>query len=177
MTEIAKELSLPKRAKNFIKYRIVHADDSPHRIALGVSLGLFTAFTPFLGLHTITAVVLAFIIRANKAVTLLCSWINNPFTVIPIFVSCHLLGKSIIGLFKNVPASNTAEVAEYFNHKFSLPALITPGFWEETGNLFAKIGLELFIGCVILGTVVGVAAYFLSYKAIVVCRLKHQRSL
>ncbi len=38
-----------RRVINFLKFRILHIDDSPHRIALGVALGLFTAYLPPLG--------------------------------------------------------------------------------------------------------------------------------
>ena len=100
MTNSEKKQGFLGRAKQFIKFRIIHVDDSPHRIALGVAMGFFTAFLPFLGLHTISALFLAFVTRANKAVALLCSWICNPFTVVPIFIPSYLLGRKVVSFFR-----------------------------------------------------------------------------
>ena len=44
--------------RNFTYYwkRIVRIPDSPHSIAMGFSIGVFVAFTPFLGFHTILSI-------------------------------------------------------------------------------------------------------------------------
>jgi len=172
-----KKQSYLARIKRFIKFRIIHVDDSPHRIALGVALGVFTAFLPFLGLHSFGALFLAFVTRANKAVALLCSWINNPFTVIPIFVPCYLLGRKVVGIFRDTPPTDTAEVARILKQTLSFStmtsAFTSTEFWKEMASLFGKIGLELMTGCLIMGVTIGVASYFLAYKIIVKHRLKH----
>ena len=46
--------------------RLLAIDDPPERTALAFSIGVFIAFSPFLGLHTIMATALAFLFRFNK---------------------------------------------------------------------------------------------------------------
>ncbi|MCF7954640.1 MAG: DUF2062 domain-containing protein [Phycisphaerae bacterium] len=176
MTNNDKKQSFLARTRAFIKFRIIHLDDSPHRIALGASLGMFTAFLPFLGLHTVIALMLAFITRSNKAVALLCSWISNPFTFIPIFVPCYLLGRSVVGIFKSPPPADPAKVAEILTQTFSFStlasALFTAEFWREATTLFGKIGLELITGCLICGVTAAIFSYFIIKKMIVEHRIK-----
>jgi uncharacterized protein (DUF2062 family) len=46
--------------------RLLAIDDPPERTALAFSIGVFIAFSPFLGLHTITATAIAFsLVRAH----------------------------------------------------------------------------------------------------------------
>ena len=179
MTDNNKQLSFLARTRQFIKFRIIHLDDSPHRIALGAAIGMFTAFLPFLGIHSITALLLAFITRANKAVALLCSWISNPFTFIPILVPCYLLGRTIVGIFGNSAPTDAAEVAAILERSFSFSTLIsvitTAEFWRETAEIFGKIGLELITGCLIGGVTIAITSYFIIYKMIAVHRIKHHK--
>ncbi len=176
MAKQGNQKSLFVRAKRFIKFRIIHVDDSPHRIALGVSLGLFTAFLPLLGLHTIIAFMLAFVTRANKAVSILCSWISNPLTVIPIFVPSYIFGRAIVGIFREPLPPDTHQVAEILERSFSFSSLIaavsSSDFWKEMASLFGEIGLELTTGCLVLGTTFAVVFYFATYNMIIVHRKK-----
>jgi uncharacterized protein (DUF2062 family) len=176
-----KELGFLARTRQFVKFRIIHVDDSPHRIALGFALGTFTAFLPFLGLHTVTAILLAFIARANKAVALLCSWISNPFTVIPIFVPCYLLGRAVVGIFRDASPTDPAEVVAILKQSLSLSklasAITTAEFWKEAASLFGKIGVELMTGCLIFGVTLSVTSYFVIYKMVVTHRIKHEKKL
>lgn len=53
---------------------------SPAEIALGVSLGNFVGILPFLGLHTVIALGLAYILRLNMGVVFLGTTISNPLS-------------------------------------------------------------------------------------------------
>lgn len=179
MQKQEEQKNLFARARQFIKFRIIHVDDSPHRIALGVSLGLFTAFLPLLGLHTLIALMFSFVFHANKAVAILCSWISNPLTVIPIFVPSYIFGRSVVGLFRDSPPSDPDQVAEILARSFSFSSMVdafsSSDFWKEMGTLFGKIGLELITGCLVLGTTFAIVFYFATYKIIIVHREKVAR--
>lgn len=181
MTNKDKKFSYLTRIWRFIEFRIIHIDDSPHRIALGVSLGMFTAFLPLMGLHTIIALLLTFITRANKAVSVLCSWISNPFTIIPIYLPCYLMGRMIVGIFRNGSPTKTAEVTEFLKQTLSLSRLTSTvtsaEFWKETATLFGKIGLELTTGCLICGITAAIVSYFIIFNMIMVHRVKHQKKI
>jgi uncharacterized protein (DUF2062 family) len=84
--------------------RLLAIDDPPERTALAFSIGVFIAFSPFLGLHTIVATALAFIFRFNKIAIYTGTFINNPFlTLVPIIVSSYAIGAFILGRPLRIP--------------------------------------------------------------------------
>jgi len=63
-------------------------DEPPRRLAAAFALGVFIAFSPWLGLHIVSAVALAWLFRLNKVVVLTASLLNNPWTIVPMYVFC-----------------------------------------------------------------------------------------
>jgi len=57
---------------------VLKLDDPPHRLALAFALGIFISFSPWLGLHIVSAVFLAWMFRLNKVVVITASFVNNP---------------------------------------------------------------------------------------------------
>ena len=77
---------------------LIHVEDSPSRVALAFALGVFIAFFPILGIHTVLALVIALAFRLNKVAILFGAWINNPWTVAPMYAAGTLLGCVILGV-------------------------------------------------------------------------------
>jgi uncharacterized protein (DUF2062 family) len=78
--------------------RLLAIDDPPERTALAFSIGIFIAFSPFLGLHTIMATVVAFAFRFNKVAIYTGTFINNPFlTLVPIIIISYAVGAFVLG--------------------------------------------------------------------------------
>src|SRR5918992_6067465 len=78
--------------------RLLAIDDPPERTALAFSIGVFIAFSPFLGLHTIMATALAFLFRFNKIAIYSGTFINNPFlTLVPIILASYGVGALLMG--------------------------------------------------------------------------------
>ena len=167
-TNKIKEIFTPAVA--FIKFRILHVDDSPHRIAFGVAIGLFLAFQPPLGFHMIAAVVLAYILSANKFVALTCIWANNPFTLVLIYYPNYVIGRAVLGFFHTnarlEPSQVTTLVEETSTFWRFITSFHTREFWQELGELFLQIGLEITVGGLILGAIIAAAAYFATRKLI-----------
>lgn len=88
-------LSIDKLKKQFKK--ILSLDAHPGHIAAGFAVGVFISFTPFFGLHTPLAVVLAFIFRLNKLTCITGAWVNTPLTVVPVLAASHKLGEILLG--------------------------------------------------------------------------------
>ena len=57
-----------------------------------LALGAFIACLPVPG-HTVLAVLGAILWRMNLPVAVAAIWINNPLTIVPIYVAAHRLGK------------------------------------------------------------------------------------
>src|SRR4026207_660616 len=84
--------------------RLLAIDDPPERTALAFSIGVFIAFSPFLGLHTILATVLAFAFRFNKVAIYTGTFINNPFlTLVPIIIASYAVGAFLLGRPIQIP--------------------------------------------------------------------------
>jgi uncharacterized protein (DUF2062 family) len=78
--------------------RLLAIDDPPERTALAFSVGVFIAFSPLLGLHTILATLIAFLFRFNKVAIYLGTYVNNPFlTLVPIIVGSYAIGALLLG--------------------------------------------------------------------------------
>jgi len=77
---------------------LIHVEDSPSRVALAFSLGIFIAFSPILGIHTGLAIAIAIGFRLNKAAILVGAWTNNPWTIAPMYSAGTLLGSFILGV-------------------------------------------------------------------------------
>ncbi|MGI9167947.1 MAG: DUF2062 domain-containing protein [Pyrinomonadaceae bacterium] len=78
--------------------RLLAVDDPPERTALAFSVGVFIAFSPFLGLHTIAATLIAVFFRFNKIAIFAGTFLNNPFlTLVPITLASYALGAFLLG--------------------------------------------------------------------------------
>ena len=85
--------------------RLLALDDPPERTALAFSIGVFIAFSPFLGLHTIAATLVAFLFRFNKIAIYAGTFLNNPFlTLVPIIIVSYALGALVLWQARGIPA-------------------------------------------------------------------------
>jgi uncharacterized protein (DUF2062 family) len=82
--------------------RFVHIlfflDDSPHRIALSFAIGVWIAFCPLIGIHTALALAIAITFRLSRSAILLGAYVNNPWTLAPLYMSGTLLGCALLGV-------------------------------------------------------------------------------
>ena len=54
------------RAIEYVGIRLKRIPDTPHKISLGMSCGIFASFTPLFGLHFLIAGLLSYVFRANR---------------------------------------------------------------------------------------------------------------
>jgi uncharacterized protein (DUF2062 family) len=164
----------------FVKFRILHVDDSPQRMARGVAAGFFAAYLPFLGLHMLLAFVFAQLIRANKALAVMAVWICNPLTFVLMYYPCYRLGRFVLPFFNQKPQIELGEIQALLSQTFSLnymlTHLFTAEYWRQVGSVCTQIGLETLIGGIILGAIVAKIGYWFSYYFIIGYRMrKHSR--
>ena len=60
---------------------LLHVNDTPERTAAAFALGCFIGFSPFLGLHTVIALTLAFVFDLNRVAALLGVYSNLPWII------------------------------------------------------------------------------------------------
>lgn len=79
-------------------------ETSPHKLALACSLAIYIAFSPFFGFHTIMLIGAGMLFRLNVPLLLIIGYtVNNPFSMIPIYVSGYLLGFWILHTWFQIP--------------------------------------------------------------------------
>jgi uncharacterized protein (DUF2062 family) len=151
-----------RKARNFIIHNVLHADDTPHRLALGVAIGMFVAFTPTIGLQTILAVGLAALLRANKLICIPLVWVTNPVTGVPIYALCYRLGAGLIGSHPHPPQEHIGPVMGPAEQVLSqgLGRLVAWDFWRDILAGLTRVGAQLWVGCLLVGFVLAVISYF-----------------
>ena len=132
--------------------RLLALDDPPERTALAFSLGVFIAFSPFLGLHTILATLIAFLFRFNKVAVYTGTFINNPFlTLVPIIIVSYAIGAFILGRPLRIPAAGI----ELLRH----PHLLTAAYYHKLFRESWDIVWPFSIGGMTLSVVCSLIAY------------------
>jgi hypothetical protein len=76
---------------------VLHLQETPHRTALAFATGVFIAFAPHYLLHTASAVFCGWLFRLNYVAIFLGSFINNPWTFIPILAASLYTGIFVMG--------------------------------------------------------------------------------
>ncbi len=146
-----------------MKYRILHVDDTPHRIALGVGIGFFVTWTPTMGFQMILTVILCTLFRANKLVGVPFAWISNPATIVPVYYPNYRVG---VVLTPGTEAKTLADWREIIQCVLD-PAL---SLWERMTSPW-RFAMEIFrplwVGSIVVGLVIGGIMYWVTYVGVV----------
>ena len=139
--------------------RLLAIDDPPERTALAFSIGVFIAFSPFLGLHTIMATLIAFIFRFNKIAIYTGTFINNPFlTLVPIIIASYAVGAFILGR----PLSIPDEGLELLKN----PRIFSGEYYQQLFVQGWNIVWPFSVGAMALSVVCSALAYPLTLRAL-----------
>lgn len=77
--------------------QVLHLRESPQRTALAFALGVFIAFSPAYGLHTVMVVVSTWLFGLNFVALMAGAFLNNPWTVVPILGATYWTGAVLMG--------------------------------------------------------------------------------
>lgn len=145
---------------------VLHLDEEPSRLAAGMAVGVFIGVTPFFFLHTILALLVAFVFRLNKAATITGAWINLPWFAPFVYAFCLELGKAILsGDFSII--WRIGELPGYAKDLLRTNPVEHAGtFLDRLWAAMFDASLPLFVGTTVVGVVLGVATYFITLEAI-----------
>jgi uncharacterized protein (DUF2062 family) len=160
---------LAGKLKRFFIYRVFSLDDTPHRIALGVGVGIFVAWTPTIGFQMILTIAISALLRANKLVGVPFVWISNPVTLVPIYAPNYWVGRKLLGGGHSA-AQFVRQVREAMAvHGGWIDKI--QAWWSATWNVFGP----LWTGSIIVGLILGAIAYVIIYYAVVIFRAQRRR--
>lgn len=134
--------------KNFLK-RLIYGERSPKKLALSFSIGIFIAFSPFIGFHNIMIFFFSWAFGLNTLTTFAIAHINNPITTIPCFSLCHMFGHWIVNDLLGVAVNFVNPywvnyIIDKLNYYLGTPKIC---FWT------------FFIGANMLGLLLGLISY------------------
>jgi uncharacterized protein len=141
--------------------QLLHTHDTPKRTAAAYAVGVFFGFSPFLGLHTILGLVVAFALNLNRVAVLLGVYSNLPWILPAYYTLATMAGAAVLRV--DVPPRLLKDFRE----------ALTDASWGQFRS-FAKT-LTPFLWSYALGSLVGagilaVAAYRIALTMIVAHR-------
>ena len=155
------------RAIEYVGIRLKRIPDTPHKISLGMSCGIFASFTPLFGLHFLIAGLLSYLLRANVLASLIGTFVGNPITFPIITVFNLKLGEWILGS-SEYSSDDGGKIFEGF---LDFIFLIYKSFFTEGSigdnnvprmNEFLNgVFIPYSLGGLILGIFIAVISYFL----------------
>ena len=129
-------LNLIKRIRKFI-YWLWNQEGSPFQRSLGFGVGIFSGCFPFFGLQTVIGVFLANILKGNRILAAVGTWISNPFTYVPLYYFNYRVGSLLI--------NNDQDIVD-FSH------VTTNELWSQGWYLSSR----LLVGSISVGLVIGI---------------------
>lgn len=132
------------------KFRqIISVKESPRKIALAFALGVFIGMSPLLGIHTVLGILMAWIFRLNKFVTVVGVYVTNPWTIVPIYTFGTWVGAKLLGIDRLVPDIDWAHLTV-----------------KELLHTLGPLLLPFIVGSTLLGVLSGGISFFLVYRMV-----------
>lgn len=129
---------------------LLHVADTPERTAAAFAMGVFFGFSPFLGFHTLLAIIVAFLFDLNRVAALLGVYSNLPWIIAPYYAIVTMVGAKIIG--HAPPERFKTELTQLFElsvfhgefwHR--LITILQPWLWPYTvGSLLGAVVIAAF---------------------------------
>jgi uncharacterized protein len=146
---------------------LLHIHDTPQRTAMAFAVGVFIGFSPFLGLHTIIAIGVAFLFNLNRVAVLVGAYTNMPFILPAYYGLAAAVGAWL--LRTKLPA----EFGDRLAQLFSL-SLFHAEFWRQVGQEMRPLFWSYFVGSTLGAALLSVIAYWLTREFI---EARHRHAL
>lgn len=128
--------------------QVLRIDDTPHRLAFTFAVGVFIGMSPLIGLHVVIALILAWVFGWNRVVILSGVFVNNPWSMIPIYTFSTWIGTK---LFRT-----NLSITEVDWDSITLGSIV--------GDLEQLI-LPFIAGCTLVGGVLALLCYVIVRRA------------
>jgi uncharacterized protein len=134
--------------------QLLHLGDSPERTALAFSVGVFLGFSPFIGLHTVLALAIAFLFRLNRLAVLIGAYVNMPWTYAPVASFGTALGFYALGTESRLPTIDWGSTSN-------------ESFWRQMFSDVHHLLLPFVVGNLIIATLAGLVSYLIVRRILV----------
>lgn len=146
---------------------------SPEQIARGLAVGTVVAFTPTIGVQTLLALGLATLLRANRPVSIVPTWLTNPITIPPVYLFTYWVGSHVWPGPSAEEVGHALRVAAGEIARSDVLAL-----HNQLGTLMALGGdviVAMAIGGLIVGIGAGAVVYFGALRGLAALQARKRR--
>lgn len=144
-------------------HRVIRLRATPHEVALGFAIGVFTACTPLLGMQTILALVLALVFRVSMPAAFLGTFVGNPLSWPAIWSASYVSGALLLGQDPTYAANHLGETADVISATLMAPSPQT--FAAAMDNL-APIAEPMLVGGLLIGLIAAIFSYYPTRRAV-----------
>lgn len=128
---------------------ILRIKDKPHKIALSFSAGVFIGMSPFLGMHTLLGVIVAWLFRLNTFTIIAGVYVTNPWTIVPIYAFSTWTGAQCLGVKQIIPEIDWSTI--------TLSTFI---------NELSFLLMPFIFGTLLIGLLSGIISYIIIFNTI-----------
>jgi uncharacterized protein (DUF2062 family) len=134
---------------------LLHIHDTPRRTAAAFAVGVFFGFSPFLGLHTVLALGVAFVFGLNRVAVLLGVYSNLPWIIGLWYGVTTAVGAWL--LRTDLPPGFFQQVAKLFTL-----SLFNADFWRQTMHDMRPLFWPYFVGSLLGAALLCALSYYLT---------------
>jgi uncharacterized protein (DUF2062 family) len=116
---------------------------------MGAAIGAFASFTPFIGLHLVITMAIAWMLGANMIAGAIGTAIGNPLTFPVIWASTYEIGQALLG-----------------ERRGEAPAGLGHELMHKSFDQIVPLLKPMVVGSAPLGLTVGILVYVIVYKAV-----------
>jgi len=150
-----------QRGWRYLWHRVTRISATPHTIALGVAIGAFVSFTPFLGLHFLIAGLIALALGGSILASALGTAVGNPLTFPFIWLASYNLGAMLLG-YRQRSRIHIDLPDNMFTLMLSQPGIVWRAFWAAVDPYI----VPMTVGGIPLGLACGFAVYIIVRSAV-----------
>ena len=159
---------MKKYSLRYLYLKIIRQEGTPESVGRGIAVGLFVGFILPIGTQTFPALFLAFLFKANKALTWLFTCVSNPVTIFILYpIQCYT-GSWLI--FHPMSFSD-------LNDKFG--AIANAEGISAVMQAFLALGSEImitfFVGGLFYGTICALIGYWSGYRIVTLYRARKEK--
>jgi uncharacterized protein (DUF2062 family) len=147
---------------------LLHIHDTPQRTAVAFALGVGLGFSPFVGLHTVVGLTLAFVFNLNRVAVLAGLWVNLPWFMGPYYAATTAFGAWLTG---------TPMPPHFVNQLQAIWDL--PRWWDRMvglGHLLQPLFLAYTLGSLLAAVPIGLFAYRVTLAFLLARKRHHEHS-
>jgi uncharacterized protein (DUF2062 family) len=157
------------RPFEYIWLRLKRRPGTPEFIAKGFAIGMLLSFTPFIGIHFIGAIALAWILRADAIAAAFASLIiNAPLSFGVIFPLTYRVGKAFLNLQPRLHSTQMDTFEELSKQMWPITS------WDHFVKIFWELFLPMTIGGFIIGVPFAIGCYYIVKKTVFVFKEKRK---